>query len=97
MMLKVIYEGAAQSQLESIAEFVESKNTTGSGLRWLEQFYDFIEPYAQPNLKYALCSDKEFALQKFSCIVFRKKWIIAFKISSSKFTVHHIVLGSLLH
>lgn len=74
-----------------VSEFVESKNTTGSGVRWMNKVFDFIHDFAKPNVQYPLCHYKSFRLKGYSCISFADEWLIVFKIKGNQFTVHRFV------
>lgn len=96
-MLQLTFAKSAESQINSVVDYVESLNTKGSGLRWYLGFREFIQHYAQSNVSYTLCNFPPFASKKYSCITFNKKWIIAFKIVGNRFRVQKVVLGSSLH
>jgi hypothetical protein len=41
--MNVFYTKRALNTINKTADFVESKNTPGSGKRWAERFYSFVE------------------------------------------------------
>ena len=53
--------------IESIADFVESKNTKGSGDRYALKFKSAIKKLARPNVKYTLCNHPILAAFGYSC------------------------------
>lgn len=93
--MKIAFKPAAAKALYAIADFVESKNTPGSGKRYALKFRKAVEQFAQPNVKYTLCNDKLLALLGYSCRNYND-WIIAFKIENNRFVIYEIILGSTL-
>ena len=81
--------------IDSIADFVESKNTMGNGSRYALKFKSAIEKLALPNLQYSLCNHIALAAYKYSCSHFND-WIIAFRIENNELTVYEIIHSSLL-
>ena len=85
----------ALSVLNNIAAFVESKNTTGSGERFVLKFIKEIERIAKPNLQYALCNNAVLARLQYSCR-YLNDWVIVFKVKNNVFRVYDIIPGSTL-
>jgi len=81
--------------IDSIADFVESKNTKGSGDRYALKFKSAIKKLARANVKYTLCNHPILAAFGYSCSHFND-WVIAFKIGKNEIVVHEIIHGSLL-
>ncbi len=81
--------------IDAIADFVESKNTSGSRARYALKFKAAIEKLAFPGFQYSLCNHPVLAACKYSCSHFND-WVIAFKINDGELTVYEIIHGSLL-
>jgi len=92
-MPSVIIKPNAEKGIIAVAQFIESKNTQGGGAKWTNSVIDFIISYSEVKIIFPLCRNTRFAKRKYSCIVFRKKWVIVFKKSSSAFTVHYFIYG----
>lgn len=92
--MEVLFKQNALDTLYEIANFIESKNTKGSGIRFIEKVFDFITGYSIPNVQYQLCKYFQFKQKNFSCIYFHD-WVIAFKIENDQFVVYEIALGTL--
>ncbi len=92
--MEVLYKQNALDTLYEIANFVESKNTKGSGYRFIEKVFEFIADYSNPNVQYQLCKYSKFRQKNYSCIFFHD-WVIAFKIENKTFIVYEIALGTL--
>ena len=93
LFLKVDILPKALEVIEAVADFVEEKNTQGSGKRFFENFLSAIEKLAIPNVEYAICHHHTLAFHKYSCSHFND-WVIAFKIDSNALTVYEIVYGA---
>ncbi|MCC8408737.1 type II toxin-antitoxin system RelE/ParE family toxin [Mucilaginibacter sp. UR6-1] len=93
--MKAIISERALSTIDSIARFVESQNTKGSGARYALKFKEAIKKLAIPNVQYTLCNHKVFLESDYSCSHFND-WVIAFRIDGNKLVVYEIVHGSLL-
>jgi hypothetical protein len=85
----------ALNVIDAIADFVESKNTEGSGGRYALKFKLAIEKLALPNVEYSLCTHRILAAYKYSCSHFND-WVIAFKVKGNELVVYEIIHGSLL-
>lgn len=81
--------------IDAIADFVESKNTKGSGARYALKFKASIKKLAVPGVQYPLCNHSVLAAYKYSCTHYND-WVIAFKIKDGGLIVFEIIHGSLL-
>lgn len=81
--------------IDAIADFVEAKNTKGSGARYALKFKSAIEKLALPNVQYPLCNNSVLAAYKYSCSHFND-WVIAFRIEGDVLIVYEIIHGSIL-
>jgi hypothetical protein len=93
--LEISITPKALKVIDSIAEFVESKNTKGSGNRFVLKFKSAIERLAVPNVQYALCAHHILAMMGYSCSHFND-WVIVFKINSEELIVFEVIHGYLL-
>ena len=93
MLRKVIIKPRAERVIQSVANFIEAKNTPGSSDKWVNEIMDFIISHAYVNSGYSLCTNADLAKRNYSCIVFKKKWVIAFKQTAQIFEVYQIVYG----
>ena len=82
----------AEEILFEIGMWVETKNTPGSGERFINAFMDKLSAYVFPNGKYPLCKNKFLASYRLSCIALND-WVEAFKQSKEEFVVHYILYG----
>lgn len=97
MIRQIIIKPLAEDIIIALCDFIESKNTLGSGTRFYEKLLTFIESLAPlTNLKFPLCRNKKFAARLWSCVVFQNKWVIAFSYNNNQIIIHRMVLGSRL-
>lgn len=76
--MEVFFTKRAKKALEVIVDFVESKNTLGSGNRFAIKFEQAIKQYSITNVTYAKCQHLSLRQLDYSCIVI-SKWIIVLK------------------
>ena len=81
--------------IDAVADFVESKNTKGSGARYALKFKSAIEKLALSDVQYSVCNHPVLAACKYSCNHFND-WVIAFRIEDDALIVYEIIHGSLL-
>jgi hypothetical protein len=91
--MKVVFMPQAEEALYEIGVWIESKNTKGSGNRFVNNMIDSIAAFALPNVKYQDCKQAVLRLLHLQCVVI-KDWIVAFEINGNVFTVHYILHGS---
>lgn len=95
-MRKVTLKEDAEHALDNVGIFIESRNLPGSSEKWTNEILGFILEHAVLKITFPLCRNKKLAKRKLSCIVFKDKWVIAFKTTKNTFTVHQIIYGSKL-
>ena len=96
-MRRVEFRPRAVKAIDSVCEFIESKNTPGSSVKWYSNVVQFIINRAQvETLQFPLCNYPKFVTRGFSCFIYKKEWIIVFKYSSRKLTVYRFVHGTRL-
>lgn len=96
-MRELIFTDATLEELSNLCEYVELKNTSGSGSRFNEKFTVFLQEYLPlTNLQFPLCNNALLAKLFYSCIIFKSKWVVAFRYSEEQITIHRIILGSKL-
>lgn len=94
--MKVKIHPKALASIDAISDFVESKNTKGSGRRHAMKFKAAILKLAVPNIDYSACNHPTLALFQYSCSHFND-WVIAFKVNQNKeLVVYEIIHASLL-
>lgn len=93
--MKTVISEQALAVLAAIANFVESKNTKGSGGRFAMKFKGAIKELAIPNIQYSKCNYQKFAELNYSCSHYND-WVIAFSIENNVLKVHEIIHGSFL-
>lgn len=93
--MNITIKPKALKVIDAIADFVESKNTPGSGSRYALKFKTAIKRLAVPGVQHSICNHHVLAAFKYSCSHFND-WVIAFKIIDGELTVYEIIHGSFL-
>ena len=83
----------AERSITAVANYIESKNLPGSSDKWVNELMDLIIHQSTLNITYPLCKNTDLALQGMSCLVYKKKWVIAFRQTARTFTVHYFIYG----
>ena len=96
-MREVVFTPMAIKAMVKLCDYVESKNTPGGGYRFQKKILDFIQSNAAiSNLDFPLCHNTRLAHRNFSCLIFQRKWVIAFRYTELTFVIHRIILGAKL-
>lgn len=90
-MLKIRYTLDAFASLTSLINFIESKNTAGAGLRWLEHYEKFLSNALLDAKHKRFCNNESFRKLNLRCIYYND-WLIAFS-----FDEDFILIEALLH
>ncbi len=93
--MRINYTGAAFESLSDVVNFVESKNTQGAGIRWLDKFESFLTSSLNNPELIKLCNNKTFQELGLRCINFND-WIIAFSIQEKEILIEAILHSSRL-
>ena len=97
-MRKLIIMPHAEQAIYEVAEWIAEKNFPATGLKFIEKAEAFLYEYCKlTKLEFPLCKNKSLAEQKLSCVVFNRKWVIAFKYSKTTITVYEFIWGAKLH
>ena len=96
-MRQVIFKPMAVKAMVQLCDYIESKNTIGAGYRFQQKLLYFIELNAGiSSINYPVCNNPKLAHRKFSCLIFQRKWVIAFSYSDTTFIIQRIILGAKL-
>lgn len=93
--MKVVYKYRAAKVIEKAAEWVEQRNTPGSGERWFARLDETIHALANSKAKLALCKHPSLAKFNYRCYTYNN-WIIAFRVSKNMFEVCRFIWGKRL-
>lgn len=75
--MQIKYTGIAFAALTQLVNFIESLNTEGAGLRWLNKFEVFLQKKFTDTAKFSVCNNKTFRAAGLYCINYND-WVIAF-------------------
>lgn len=89
--MQIRYTVDAFASLTQLINFIESKNTVGAGVRWLDKYERFlINSFVNARRK-RLCNNATFKKLNLRCIYFND-WLIAFSIHKN-----FVLIEALLH
>lgn len=84
----------AENAIYNIARYKASQYFPETGEKFIDEIIDFCLAYAGLKIKHPLCKRESLSKYKYSCLVFKKKWIIAFKYSDKEFRVYRFIWGA---
>ena len=93
--MQINYTIDAFAALSGIVNFVESKNTLGAGVRWLDKFEKHLEDSLISPASVPLCNNQTFYKLQLRCINFND-WVIAFSIQNNAVVIEAILHNSRL-
>ena len=94
--MNIIINEKALSTLEKIGEFVENKNTLGSGNRYVTKFLNFIEETMLSFNNHQLCKSIQLYKMNYRCF-FYNDWVVAYKKNENYIEVKIIIHGTHLN
>jgi len=93
--MQISYTGTAFEALSDVVNFVESKNTLGAGIRWLNKFETFLtQSLTRPDI-IKLCNNKTFYELGLKCLNYND-WVIAFSLNGEQILIEAILHSSRL-
>ena len=87
----VNYTADAFGSLVQLINYIESLNTKGAGLRWLDRYELFLQNSLSRPRHIKLCHNGSFHRLKLRCIYFNE-WVIAFSVNE-----RDILIEAVLH
>ena len=89
--MQINYTGEAFSSLIQLVNYIESTNTLGAGLRWLNRFEAFLQQKLHNPLLVKFCNNYTFRQLNLRC-VYSNDWLVAFSVHEG-----FILVEALLH
>jgi hypothetical protein len=89
--MQIKYTLDAFASLTSLINFIESKNTQGAGLRWLERYEAFLLKTLVNVKRLSFCKNSVFKKLHLYCVYFND-WLIAISVHED-----FILIEALLH
>ena len=91
--MQINYKIAAVETIADVMNFVESKNTLGSGTRWLNKFETFLQNSLTKPSAIKPCNNRAFYKLGLRCLNFND-WVIAFSIEIDEILIEAVVHSS---
>ncbi len=95
-MLAVVIQKRAENAINKVASYLASIQHPETGERFIEDFFAFCEKRTLLRIKYSLCNNKVLAKHGYSCLTFKGKWVIVFKVTNGQFRVYRFIYGAKL-
>jgi hypothetical protein len=90
--MQINYTGAAFTALCDVINYVESTNTLGAGVRWLNKLEKFLLQSLQNPSVIRFCNNHTFYRLELRCLNFND-WVIAFSIDANS----NVLIEAVLH
>lgn len=89
--MQINYSADAFASLLQLINFIETKNTVGAGLRWLNKYEAFLQKSILNSAETKICHNQSFQKLKLHCLNYND-WTIAFSIHNNT-----VLIEALLH
>lgn len=83
----------AENAIYKVATHRAASYFPETGEKFIHEVIDFCQSYAVLKTDFPFCKNAVLAKHKYSCVVFKKKWVIAFKSTGQKFIVYRFIWG----
>ena len=83
----------AETAIYKVAKFIADKNFPDTGEAFINEAIDFCIEHSNLTIQYAFCKNKVLAKHRYHCLVFKKKWVVVFKITKKEFRVYRFIYG----
>lgn len=93
MARQLIIMKRAENAIYKVAQHRALEYFPETGERFIHEIIDFCLEYAGVNTLYPLCKNAILRKHGYSCIVFKKKWVVVFKVTTRHFRVCRFVWG----
>jgi hypothetical protein len=89
--MQINYTADAFASLTQLINFIEAKNTSGAGLRWLSNYEKYLQKHLANAKRKRPCNNATFKKLNLRCVYYND-WVIAFSIHEN-----YILIETLLH
>ena len=89
--MQIKYTTDAFASLVQLINFIETKNTAGAGVRWLDKYEQFLIKSFINAKRRRICNNATFKKLNLRCIYFND-WLIAFSVHEN-----FVLIEALLH
>jgi hypothetical protein len=93
--MEISYTAEAFASLVDVVNYVESMNTLGAGVRWLDKFEIFLNNSLPTASVVKPCNNRTFYELQLRCLNFND-WIIAFSLDNDNVLIEAILHSSRL-
>ena len=89
--MQINYTADAYASLLQLVNFIETTNTKGAGLRWLDRYEVFLQKTLFNPIQVKICHNLTFKKLNLRCINYND-WVIAFSVHKE-----YTLIEALLH
>ncbi|KAA5533409.1 hypothetical protein F0919_12775 [Taibaiella lutea] len=82
--------------VSEIAFFIESKGMPDTAKKYVDDVFAFLEKLSVPNVKHRFCEYKRWESLEYSCINYKRKYVIAYLDLSEEIIICDFVPAKLL-
>ena len=95
-MRELVFMKRALNAIYKVAQYRATEYYPETGEKFINEVFDFCEQYSKVRVVHPLCKNSILSKHYYSCIVFKRKWVIAFKYSETEFKVYRFIWGAKL-
>ena len=93
-MRELIVMKRAENAIYKVAQHRASEYFPETGEKFINELIDSCVQHLPLQINYPLCKNRTLSKHGYSCFVFKKKWIVAFKYSDREFRVYRFMWGA---
>jgi len=94
MARKLIIMKRAENAMYNVASLRAEQYRPETGIKYINDVIDFCFRYAALDMHFPLCKNKTLNKHGYSCLVYQRKWVIAFKFTSGEFKIYRFIWGA---
>lgn len=95
-MRELIFMKRALNAIYKVAHYRASESFPETGEKFINDVWDYCLKHTALPITHPLCKNETLARHNYSCIIYKKKWVIAFKYSETEFRIYRFVWGGKL-
>lgn len=94
MARKLIIMKRAENAIYKVASLRAEQYRPATGVKYINDVIDFCVRHAALNMNFPLCKNQILSKHEYSCLVYKKKWVIAFKYTPGEFRIYRFIWGA---
>jgi len=94
--MNLVVKKLAAKSIAKTGQWIEKRNTDGSGERWIRKVYQTLGDYARSGIKLESCRNIKLAQRKYQCFTYASKWVVAYRMDGDEFIICRFIWGAKL-